>query len=1331
MSEIITNKKDLRKGIDSLIDLYFSQPKVLYSHLFSSYHQFVEEMIPYSLEEETNYFYDNVTNDAIYLYGFKFEDTKILPPVRERDNEIIFPQMARKNFLNYFANINTKVTQFQEKVNLHTGEITRRNIGDPEEMVVASIPVMVKSKYCATSLKPETSKYECKYDPGGYFIVGGQEKVVVSIEKMIDNKILVFSKSDSSFPKGKMYTSQINSRKHDWSENLQIIAIRNNKDDSLIITTSQLVEIPIMVLLRALGIENDRELIARITNNLDDIPMVNLLRNSLENSVDDNGNLIKTREEAINFLMTKMKAGRRISQSDEQVAQAQKKLLLEKIITKDLLPHLGADIPGKASFICLMVKKILLVMLGRKQEDDRDAFENKRVETPGVLLGQLFRQNFNKMLKEIGKLFRRKNNSDETPINMVSQITPTTIEQGIKSGLATGIWGVSKTKAGAAQSLSRLTWLQTISYLRRIKSPNMDTSTSKITSIRQINNVQAFFVCNVETPEGQPIGLAKSLSMMATITPRLESQTELINKLIEEHPKMYHPFAVNPEDINNMIKIFHNGSWKGVLDIKEGYSFFENLKKMRRNSKINKFVTITLDYFEKDLYIYTEAGRLIRPLLKVDDNEIKLTKTIVADIKKHLTGDKKSSGWNQILLKYPDLVDYEDIESSRHLMFAMDMQMLLENKANSLRDINTKEEIIKPNRYGKFRYVNYTHSEFHPSMMLGTIVSTVPFINHNPSPRGIIFFSQAKQAIGIYSTAYKDRMDISNILYHPQVPLVGTKASKYNRFDDIPSGENIIVAIMSYKGYNVEDSIMINQTSLDRGLFRADSLRKYSSKIEKNPSSSQDDIFMKPDRNKVTGMTRGNYEKLNEKGYIPEETPVTSNDILIGKVSPIQPTSDNKVYKDKSELFKSNVDGVVDRVHKDIFNNDGYEMISMRVRMERPPIIGDKFCQKYDTLVLTHLGWIKLGEIDITIHKVATLDKHDNIIYVYPTSKFEFDYDGDFYEHKNNSIDIECTINHKLYCKYNLSSSFTLIPADKVYGNKVIMKNMENEVIWTDPSKEQIHNYKGKVYCIEVPDSHIYYMKTSSITPPVWIGNSTKHGQKGTVGITLPQRDMPFTSEGMTPDLIFNPHGMPTRMTMGQLAETLASKAAANIGELFDGTPFSDYDVTEIPKVLKELGMDEYGTEEMYCGMTGRKMKARIFIGPMFYLRLKHMVLDKVHSRSMGPRQAITRQPMEGRSKDGGLKIGEMEKDAMVAHGIGQFLKERMMENSDITTIMVCDKCGTFATKVMDKEYYVCNNCNNHTDFSNVAMPYAFKLMVQELTAVNILPRIRAEKIDL
>ena len=1522
MSDLITNKKELRKGIDALTELYFSQPRVMFSHLFSSYHQFIEEMIPYSLEEESNYFYDNVTKDSIYLYGFKFSDTKILPPVRERDNEIVFPQMARKNFLNYFANINAKVTQFQEKIDLVTGERTRKNIGSTEEVIVASVPIMVKSKYCATHLKPETSKYECKYDPGGYFIVGGQEKVIVSIEKMIDNKILVFGKTDSSYLGGKMYTSQINSRKHDWSENLQIIAIRNSKDGSLVMTTSQLNEIPVLVMLRALGIETDKEIVARITNDLDDIQMINLLRNSLENCNDDEGNPIKTREEAIQFLLTKIKSGRRISQSDEAVATAQKKILLDKIFSKDLLPHLGNDVPNKAAFICLMIKKILRVMLKRDKGDDRDAFENKRVETPGVLLGQLFRQNFNKMLKEIGKLFRKKNNSDETPINMVSQIKPTTIEQGIKSGLATGIWGLSKTKAGVAQSLSRLTWIQTISYLRRLKSPSMDTSTAKITTIRQVNNIQAFFVCNVETPEGQPIGIPKSLSLMATVTPRLESQTQLIIDILDKHPKLVHPFVVNPEDVNNMISVFHNGVWKGLLDIKEGMSFYKNLKQMRKEGKINKFVTITMDYFKKIIYIYTEAGRLIRPLIVVDDNQIKLTKKMMADVKEQLKGSNKTTGWNKILLKYPDIIDYEDIESSRNLLISMDLETLQSNKQNQDRKVSTKEEIIKPNRYGKYRYVRYTHSEFHPSMMLGNTVSITPFINHNPSPRAIIFYSQAKQAIGIYSTAYKDRMDISNILYHPQVPLVVTKASKYNRFIDLPSGENIIVAVMSYKGYNVEDSIMMNQTSLDRGLFRADSLRKYNSKIEKNPSSSQDDIFTKPDRNKVTGMTRGNYQKLNDKGFIPEETVINDKDILIGKVSPIQPTSDNKVFKDKSELYKNTVSGVVDRVHNNIFNSDGYEMISMRVRAERLPIIGDKFCLTPEHEVLTTLGWKTIDKVTIE-DEVACLNKSGEIYYSRPSETYEFDFNGEMYSLQSQQVDLITTLDHKMYIKMRNKKEYVLEKAKNIIGkrirykkngiwvgkekrtfdiknksypmdellmflgiwfaegwtnnyqsnkniiiaaNKQRVKDKLKEIVpelglkipktksnkwrfyditlynylkdfsvgavnkslpkwvfelserqsrilmeglvlgdgylsksnnlkyftsskklcddvsrlvlhcgWsaniyereyqettlscgrvikptTTPyilsivknknepqvnhghnktqkgQNEEIINYNGKVYCLQVPD-HIFYVRLNG--KPVWTGNSTRAGQKGTIGITLPQRDMPFTAEGMIPDLIFNPHGMPTRMTMGQMIETLGSKLAANIGSLFDGTPFNNYDVMEIPKMLKELGMNEYGEEEMYNGMTGKKMKAKIFIGPIYYLRLKHMVLDKQHSRSLGPRQAITRQPMEGRSKDGGLKIGEMEKDSMVAHGIGQFLKERMMETSDMTKVVVCNKCGTFATKQMDKDYYLCTNCNNHTDFSDVAMPYAFKLMCQELTSVNIVPRIRADKIDL
>jgi DNA-directed RNA polymerase II subunit RPB2 len=234
--------------------------------------------------------------------------------------------------------------------------------------------------------------------------------------------------------------------------------------------------------------------------------------------------------------------------------------------------------------------------------------------------------------------------------------------------------------------------------------------------------------------------------------------------------------------------------------------------------------------------------------------------------------------------------------------------------------------------------------------------------------------------------------------------------------------------------------------------------------------------------------------------------------------------------------------------------------------------------------------------------------------------------------------------------------------------------------------------------------------------------------QKGTVGILLPEKDMPFTEEGIVPDIIMNPHSLPKRMTVAQLIESVASKIGANTGEFIDGTPFNNYDVSQLPELLKKSGYEPYGNETLYNGITGSKMVTQVFIGPTYYMRLKHMVLDKVHSRSTGPRQALTRQPLEGRSRDGGLKIGEMEKDAMVAHGVGQMLKERMNETSDIHKTYVCDDCVRFASKVFDKDYYHCQGCNNSTRISAITIPYACKLLFQELTSVNILPRIKTEQ---
>jgi DNA-directed RNA polymerase II subunit RPB2 len=238
---------------------------------------------------------------------------------------------------------------------------------------------------------------------------------------------------------------------------------------------------------------------------------------------------------------------------------------------------------------------------------------------------------------------------------------------------------------------------------------------------------------------------------------------------------------------------------------------------------------------------------------------------------------------------------------------------------------------------------------------------------------------------------------------------------------------------------------------------------------------------------------------------------------------------------------------------------------------------------------------------------------------------------------------------------------------------------------------------------------------------------TTLAGQKGTMGIAYKQKDMPFTESGIVPDLILNPHGFPSRMSISNFIECLVSKEAAETGHFVDGTPFNNYDIKQVPEALKKLGYSPYGTEKMYCGLTGRLMDVEIFIGPIYNVRLKHMVLDKVHGRPRGPRQALTRQPLEGRSRDGGLKIGEMEKDAMAAHGMGQFTKERMMETSDISKVYICDMCGTFASKVIDKDYYKCKGCQNSTKISAVVMPHACKLLFQELTAVNILPRIRVQ----
>lgn len=1381
-------QQDLR----SLEHLYFKQPNILYDHLFSSYHQLIEEIIPHSLMRENNYFYEKVEQNTIYLHGFKCSNIRFKPPTSPSGNDLLSPREARKKHLKYFGTIMADVQQFVEKEDMVTGMKTITEVGSLEkDVAIGSIPIMVKSKYCTTNIKNNLLG-ECKYEPGGYFIVNGQEKVVMSMEKMVDNKILVFGKHDSSAFMGKAFIAHINSRVDDWSDNLQIINLKFNKLGNMLLSNSQFADIPVFVIMRAMGLESDMDIIANITYDLEDVEMLNLLRPSIALCVDENGIIIKTKEEAVNYLVTKLKRNKRISASDPHVANIQKRMYLDKILRKDLLPHLGDDITKKIRFLGLMANKMLQVFLNRRIPDDRDGFENKRIETPGILIGQLIRQNWKKTLNETGKNFKRKNQSDEKPIQVANQLRPTIIEQGIKTAMATGIWGMNRTKKGVAQSLQRISWILALSNLRRILSPSLDASTSNVVSIRHVNNISYGFICPTQTPEGKKIGIVKSLAMMSCITNMNTAQRDIINNILDEFKNLKHPYEINPIEMTDWCKIMINGDWIGCT--KSIIALYELFKEKKYNQILDKTTSICMDFEDKELKIYYDAGRLIRPLMNVKKNDVLLTKEIL-DEAKELARTEPIKGWNKLLSNHPEIISYEDIESAKYIMLATDFNYLYDNMTNS----KTKPTNDSINRYGNNRYVRYTHMEFNRWTMLGEISCGIPFINHNFGTKNIVNFSQAKQSIGLYLTNYKDRMDISQVLFHPQRPIVATEAMQYNNMLNLPAGENAIVAIMSYTGYNQEDSLIFNQSAIDRGIFRVNSMKKYHSEIQKNPSTSQDDIFMKPDRNKVTGMKQGNYDKLNEKGYIPEETEIYDEDIIVGKVSPIQPTgNNNKVYKDSSEIFRSNVNGVIDRVHTNIYNSDGYEQYNVRIRMERVPMIGDKFaCYDPETEILTTNGWVQINNVS-TKHMVATLVNGTTLKYDNPTNIQSYDYEGKMYSINSDQINLMVTPNHRMWtCEYN--SKYEINTAEEIYGkNRYYMKNVDNFTpckqmndfiipahgisanvavdmnawltffgIWiaygdeyipsnfirirtnkqcvieeinkvneklhfkiekctmkndfidwriytkqivmffkcmhtngdkllnyktlpnwvwnltksqciilikgiltgtevgdemcdyytssisfandfqrlclhagwscdakiihhgdeqninllkltiikshVDVIQKNIHDkwidYNGKVYCCSVPSGIIYVRRRGMVT---WCGNSS-YGQKGTLGIALPQKDMPFTEEGMIPDLIMNPHAIPSRMTVAQLIESVSGKIGAIDGKFMDGTPFMEYNVRDLPNILKKLGYSPYGTETMYCGITGRKIEAEIFIGPVYYMRLKHMTLDKVH----------------------------------------------------------------------------------------------------------------------
>jgi DNA-directed RNA polymerase subunit B' len=598
-----------------------------------------------------------------------------------------------------------------------------------------------------------------------------------------------------------------------------------------------------------------------------------------------------------------------------------------------------------------------------------------------------------------------------------------------------------------------------------------------------------------------------------------------------------------------MSEVYLNSKFVGTVEGPQ--NFVQQVKEERRKNKITNNLNINYDDESDCISIETLRGRARKPLIIVKNGQPLLTEKHIKQLKKN------EISWSDLVSQ--GIIEYIDA---------------------------AEEENIYTAFFEKDLTAEHTHLEITPLAMTGLATSLVPYANFNQSTRLNAGSKNQKQALGFYISNFAVRMDMDvNILCGPQVPIVKSIMHDVSDYDKHAAGQNIVVAIMSYKGYNMEDAIVLNQGSVDRGLARSVYFRPSIAEELRYSGGLIDEVSI-PDKDVKGYKTEKDYRFLEGDGIIYPESVVSEGDVIIGKTSPPRFLSSLDEYslasstrRESSVSLKHGEKGIVDFVLI-TENIEGNKLIQVRLRDQRIPEIGDKF--------------------------------------------------------------------------------------------------------------------------------------------------TSRHGQKGVVGLIVPQTDMPFTASGTIPDLIFSPHGVPSRMTISHLIELLGGKVGALSARHINGTTFDSEPEEKLREELLNLGFRENGVETMYNGQTGEQFKAKIFVGSMYYLKLKHMVANKLHSRARGPIQLLTRQPTEGRAKEGGLRLGEMEKDTFVAHGASLLLKERF--DSDKTVVPVCENCGIIAIKDEFKNKAYCPVCGDNVEINDVEVSYAFKLILDEFKSLAIRPKLILEE---